>query len=294
MAHQVPLAEPWYGRSKLSKMAAMAIEECLADISREEWRHIPLVLCVAERDRPGRFEGLDDQLFFEIQQELQMEFSEQSLVMPHGRVSVGLALMQARKLLTDQVVPHVLIAATDSLIHWPTLSAYDQEQRLLTASNSNGFIPGEGAGALLVGPEFKDRNLICTGVGTATEPAALGSDLPLRGEGLAQAIRAALLESGCAIHQFDFRIADLSGEQYYFKEATLALARIMRVTKEEFDIWHPAECIGESGAVAGLASVAIALNAWEKEYANGPNILCHAANDAGQRAAILLQSRVLL
>ena len=66
MAHEVPLEKPWRGLSKLARMAAMAIEECLEDIPQDTWRQIPLLLCVAEQDRPGRLAGLDDQLFIDI------------------------------------------------------------------------------------------------------------------------------------------------------------------------------------------------------------------------------------
>jgi 3-oxoacyl-[acyl-carrier-protein] synthase-1 len=107
--------------------------------------------------------------------------------------------------------------------------------------------------------------------------------------GLAQAIRAALVDAGCNMHDVDFRLSDLSGEQYYFKEAALAVSRLLRVRKEEFDLWHPASIIGESGAVAGVAMIAVAEAACRKAYAPGPALLCHMSNDAGQRAAAIFQ-----
>ena len=77
----------------------------------------------------------------------------------------------------------------------------------------------------------------------------------------------------------------------YFKEAGLALARVLRRLKEEFDIWHPAECIGEAGATAGLVVLAVAHAAAHKDYAPGNNVLAHMANDGGQRAALVLTFR---
>jgi 3-oxoacyl-[acyl-carrier-protein] synthase I len=132
---------------------------------------------------------------------------------------------------------------------------------------------------------------MCTGIGFGREAAHIDSGEPLRAEGLSLAIKAALTDAGCAMHDMDFRITDLSGEQYYFKEAALALSRTLRQRKEEFDIWHPAECIGEQGAAAGLAVVALADAACRKAFTKGPNILAHMANDAGQRAALSLQYR---
>jgi 3-oxoacyl-[acyl-carrier-protein] synthase-1 len=291
MAHQVTLEQPWRGRTKLCKMAAMAIAECLEGIPREEWARLPLLLCVAERDRPGRFEGLDDQLFLEIQEELDSRFAPESAIITHGRVSVAIALAQARKLIAEGNHPLVLIAATDSMLSWPTLSVYEREDRLLTPRNSNGFMPGEGAGALLVGPPEGKGELVCAGVGFAMEAAHIDSGEPLRAEGLSTAIKDALAEAGCGLHDLDYRITDVSGEQYYFKEAALALSRVLRQRKEDFGLWHAAECIGDAGAVAGVAAIAVAGAAGRKAYAPGPGVLAHLANDAGQRAAAILRFR---
>jgi 3-oxoacyl-[acyl-carrier-protein] synthase-1 len=291
MAHAVPLEHPWSGRTKLKKLAALAIGECLAEIPRNDWPRIPMVLCVAERDRPGRIEGLDNDLFDEICRELGGQFSEHSLVVPQGRVSASIALMHARRLFAENQIEFALIAATDSLLTWPTLSVYERAERLLTSVNSNGFMPGEGAGALLIGLHGRRPGLVCTGLGFADEPATIDSELPLRGEGLARAIRSALTDAGCEMHDLDFRIGDLSGEQYYFKEASLAVSRILRVRKEELSLWHQAECIGECGAASGVASIVVANAACIKGYAPGPSVLCHSANDSGQRAATVLQYR---
>jgi 3-oxoacyl-[acyl-carrier-protein] synthase-1 len=293
MAHQVALEQPWRGLTKLAKMAALAIDEALQNVARADWDQLPLLLCVAEAERPGRTEGLDDKLFGMIQDELGVSFATQSGIVPHGRVGVAVALAQARALIVKSAVPRVLVAATDSLLTWPTLSHYERQDRLLIERNSNGFMPGEGAGALLVGAaEGRAGELVCTGIGFGREAAHIDSGEPLRGDGLAQAFKTGLGEAGCQMHHMDFRITDLSGEQYYFKEAALALSRTMRNLKAEFDIWHPAECTGEMGAASGIAVIATAREAYGKDYAKGPNVLAHWANDAGQRAAVAIQHRV--
>jgi 3-oxoacyl-[acyl-carrier-protein] synthase-1 len=287
MAHQVPLEQPWRGITKLAKMAVMAIEEALDDVPKNEWVELPLILCVAEAERPGRLQGLDDRLFQQIEAEIGVRFAANSAVVAHGRVGVAVALAQARKLMDTPKVPGVLLAATDSLLTWPTLSHYEQRDRLLTPRNSNGFMPGEAAGALLLGKSTGRRDeLLCTGIGFGTETAHIDSEAPLRAEGLSQAIKAALADAGCQMHDMDFRITDNSGEQYYFKESALALSRTLRQRKEEFDIWHPAECSGEVGAASGATIIAAAEAVYGKRHSKGPNVLVHMANDAGQRAAL--------
>jgi 3-oxoacyl-[acyl-carrier-protein] synthase-1 len=292
MAHQVPLEQPWRGLTKLAKMAAMALREALEDVPQTEWSQLPLLLCVAENERPGRLAGLDDALFLQIQTELGIEFEARSAVITQGRVGVAVALAQARILMAQSGIQKVLIAATDSLLTWPTLSHFEQNERLLTERNSNGFMPGEAAGALLVGPPSgKGSELLCTGIGFGREPAHIDSNDPLRADGLTQAIKAALHDADCQMHDMDFRITDMAGEQYYFKEAALALSRTLRQRKASFDIWHPAECTGEIGAACGATIISTAQAACQKNYTQGPHILAHMANDAGQRSAISLQYR---
>jgi 3-oxoacyl-[acyl-carrier-protein] synthase I len=295
MAHQVTLEQPWRGLVKLTKMAAMVIEEALAEIPKKDWNEIPLLLCIAELDRPGRLLGLDDRLSLDVQGELGAQFSHLSTIIAHGRVSVAVAIAEARVLLAKGKCSRVLIAAVDSFVFWPTLTYYERADRLLSANNSNGFMPGEGAGALLVGSDSGAiGQLLCTGIGFGREIAHLESGEPLRAEGLSRAINAALADAARELHHMDFRITDISGEQYYFKEAALALSRILRQRKEEFDIWHPAECTGEQGAVAGVTAIAVADAACRKGFDKGHNIIAHMGNDAGQRTALSLQFRSMV
>jgi len=288
MSHAVPLDQPLRGRTKLAQMAAMAAEECLAGVPREDWPRIPLLLCVAEGPRPGRCEGLEGQLLSAVGKLLDDAlFAAESCVIPQGRVGVAVALLQARKFIYVGNAPAVLIVATDSLLSAATLQALEAQQRLLTARNSNGFIPGEAASAILVSRPTADACLRIAGLGFATEPASIEKEEPLRAQGLSQAIVQALADAGCAMHDLDVRITDLSGEQYYFKEAALALTRLLRKRKERFDLWHPAECIGEVGSAIGPAMLAVAEASGRKAYAPGPGMLLHAANDAGQRVAII-------
>jgi 3-oxoacyl-[acyl-carrier-protein] synthase-1 len=291
MAHQVPLAEAWRGRARLRKMLALAVEECLDGAAGIDLRAgLPMLLCVAERGSPGRLDGLDDRLFFELEEELGMRFHPGlSGVIPQGRVGAALALAQARKLLFEQGAPAVLIAAADSLLHWPTLAAHEEAGRLLAGEVSDGFLPGEAAAALLACAPDGRPALACQGLGFGAEPSAVDPARPLRADGLTMAIRAALTEAERVLHELDFRIADLSGEQVYFKEAALALARTLTGRKEAFDLWHPAESVGETGAASGAIMLAFADAACRKAYAPGNRLLLHMAADGGRRAAIVAE-----
>jgi 3-oxoacyl-[acyl-carrier-protein] synthase-1 len=286
----VPMEKSWRGTEKLSKMLALVLQECLSSDSTLSLEEIPIVFCLAEKDRPGRLVELEKRIFLETQEEIGVRFHEKSALLSQGRVGLGIALQQARGLIYGENIPRVIIAGADSLLLGQTLNAYEEQDRLLTSQNSNGFIPGEAAAAVLVGPALatNEAQLLCLGVGSGVERAAEQSELPLRADGLVQAIRDALTEAGCSLGAMDFRITDVSGGQYSFKEASLALTRLLRERKEEFDIWHPADCIGEVGAAIGVVVLVVCLAATRKAYAPGNNILCHFANEDGDRAAIIL------
>src|SRR5215472_5371001 len=265
---QVPLEQPWRGLPKLVHMAAPAIRECLAHVGKVRPEMIPLLLCVAEKERPGRLAGLDDQLFHDIETEFGVRFHSSSGVIARGRVAGALALAEARRLIYEQRIPFCIIAGTDSYLVAATLDAYQRADRLLTSQNSNGFIPGEAGAAVLVGPpgQTREPKLLLVGFGIGEEKATIDSEEALRADGLVGAFRAAFAEAGRTIDDLDFRLTDSNGEQYWFKEAALAMTRTLRARKERFQIWHPADCIGETGAAIGPCTLGVGLAAARKRY----------------------------
>ncbi|NVN91646.1 MAG: hypothetical protein HXX11_13725 [Desulfuromonadales bacterium] len=288
----VPLELPWRGIPKLLKMLAMVLAECIACAPALSLEKVPVLLCLAEEGRPGRLADLDNQVFVGVQEELGITFHRRSGIISQGRAGVVTALRQARELIYGERIPSVIVAGVDSLLTGPTLKVYEDGERLLTSKNSNGFIPGEAAAAVLVHPVMSvNTGLLCTGLGFGTEAAVVeANDTPLRADGLVTAIRSALSEAGCELGATDFRITDVSGEQYYFKEAALALTRILRQRKEEYDMWHPADCIGEVGAAIGPVILTVMLAAMRKGYSPGSCVLGHLSNDNGSRAAMILQN----
>lgn len=285
---EVPWPEPCNGTAKLGRMLSAVVEESFAAHPALSPQDTPIIVCIAERERPGRPSNLKQAIVDALASEL--PWHPESKVVSQGRVGGVVALREARELVYGGRHPAVVVAAVDSYLSGPTLSAYEEAGRLLTPANSNGFIPGEAAAAVVVKRPVADaeRQLIALGLGFGVEPATVESDRPLRADGLVEAIRNALRDGGTTIDSLDFRISDVSGEQYGFKEAALALARLLRIRKAEFDIWHPADCIGEVGAAAGVAALNVLWAAARKGYLKGAGILSHFGNDDGKRAAAVL------
>lgn len=289
MGCEVPMEQPWQGKTKLIKMAAAAIRECLDGNKQIDPKATPLLLCLSGQERKGRVIEDDNQFFLNLLEELGLEFHEKSQIIARDRVSVAVALTHARQLIQELKVKHVMIAATDSLLVAPTLAHFEDNERLLTSTNSNGFIPGEAGAALVIEPVHakQEHQLICYGLGFGVEKAHVDSEEPLRADGLTAAIKESLTDAGCRESILEFKITDISGEQYYFKEASIAFSRIDRTKREEFDIWHPVECVGAVGATIGCVMIGVLKAACEKDYSKGNYIVAHLGNDDGKRSSLI-------
>ncbi len=288
---QVPVEGPIYGIPRLARLLNSTLHEVLDQITEVNPVKIPLLLVIAETARPGRLAGLDQYLLDETCGPENLCFHPSSRLFPDGRVGGAKALRYARDLPQDKTITHALIAGADTYLVAPTLLHLEDEHRLLTPDCTNGFLPGEATSCVVVTRDDGAEGLVCQGLGFGNEPAPISSPQPLRAEGLAASIASAMTEAGQSWEDVDYRITDISGEHYGFKEAALAPARSMRILKETFDFWHPADCIGEVGAAVLPTMLAVALHAARNGYAPGAGVLAHLSNDDGQRAAILLHYR---
>jgi 3-oxoacyl-[acyl-carrier-protein] synthase-1 len=289
-AGKVPLRQWWVGLGKLADLAAPAIQECLTAAKPVAPQDIPVLLGVAPPDRPFRFAGLDGEILAEIERRLDFRLHPASRIIPRDHVAIVVALREAGQLIANKRAPCVIVAAVDSLLQHDLKNYYLSKRRLLTPNNSNGFSLGEAGSAVLVVPVAAnaDEELQILGMGLAREKATIESEEPLRADGLVQAIREAFREGGVTYEDLHYRITDLNGEHYKFKEMTLAMMRFPRKPKPKlFDLWHPIEYLGDVGAAIGPIVLGVALHASQKGYAIGPIVLCTFGNDDGERAALV-------
>jgi 3-oxoacyl-[acyl-carrier-protein] synthase-1 len=164
---------------------------------------------------------------------------------------------------------------------------------LLGEEHSNGFIPGEAACAVLLSSTIgRAPEVVIAGIGVAEEAATIGNDdLVMKGVGLTNAINQASKDAGIAIHETAFRVASVSGEDYFFTETALAHYRTLKKKLPTHPLWHPADCVGEVGAAIGGIMTIMAYYALIKGYAQGNTALCHISNDNPRRGAFIIQYR---
>ena len=290
----VPLPRNWIGTKRLAHLAAAAICEIFEKVPDAEGR-TSLILCLAEPDRPGRLPPDVTAFLRQVGEIAQLPAHARARIVAHGRPSGFVALAQARRLF-ERGEEYVMIVGVDSYLTTLSIAHYLAEERLLTPANHNGFIPGEAAAAILCSARHPGR-LVLTGLGLAREEAHIynrkgedGLDLPLRGDGMTRAYKAALEEAGVTLAGVEYRISDLIGDAFFFRQTALAHMRLERGRTEFQDLWSPGEGLGNIGAAVAPLMLGWALAAVKKDYCPGSPLLIEASGDDGACGATVLQT----
>jgi 3-oxoacyl-[acyl-carrier-protein] synthase-1 len=105
---------------------------------------------------------------------------------------------------------------------------------------------------------------------------------------MTRAYAAAMEEANVDLAHVEYRISDLIGEQYWFKQTALAGLRLERGRHEFQDLWSPGENVGNIGAAVVPLMLGMALTAAEKRYAMGSPVLIEASGDDGACGAAVL------
>lgn len=288
----VPLPRNWIGIRRIAQLAAAAIFEVFRKAPETE-TGATIILCLPEESRPGQPVPDAGALARQVGEITGFSAGAKVHLIRHGRPSGMVALARARKLVSEGEAAHVLIVGVDSYLTSASIAHYLDAERLLVPGNANGFIAGEAAAAILCSAGQGPLRL--TGLGLAREEAYLyngkgedGTHQPLRGDGMTLAYRTALDESATDLAHVEYRIADLPGDQYFFKQSTLASLRLERGRTAFQDLWSPGESLGNIGAATVPVMLGMALAATEKGYAPGSPVLIEASGDDGACGAAVL------
>ena len=138
-------------KDRLLEMLVMALADCLGDDPSISTLEIPLLVGLAEENRPGGGASLADTVVAEMQTTLGRKFRpNRSGAIPKGHTSGFEALRIAREWLRNSDIPGCLVCGVDSYVNANSLLWLDQHWRLKTPANQHGLIPGEAAAAVLV------------------------------------------------------------------------------------------------------------------------------------------------
>jgi len=274
-------------------LLASCLQELTADWQVDRIAESGWFFGLSEPGRVGRPARIDRWLVPELERRLGWSLPPNRVwIVQAGRTSVLRAVAAARKLLAERAVRRCVIAGVESDVDETSVAELYKTRRLKTTENPDGLYPGEAAAAveILSSPSGSAADVRITGLGFGMEPHPIGAVQPCRADGLTAAVRSALAEARLDFADLDGRISDVTGEQYYFREAGLVVSRLLRQHKDGFPLWHSADAIGDVGAAVGAVLLGVAATALQKGYAPGPNLICQTGADSGTRAVAIVQA----
>lgn len=282
------------GHERLADLLDMATEECLymADARTPLPERLTCILLCPEQ-RSSYHSGLATACLQRVLARYQQDAKPYYAHIGGEATDSASALSLAAQLISKQHASHVLLLSLDSWLNTPDVALALRQDRLLTEDQPSGFIPGEAAVALLLGPVPAERGnhspgLHIIGSALAQEPVTLLSRQPCYGKGLAAAIDAALARAAVQPHEIALRLADLAGEEYFFEESSYAWSRLLR---SDFPADHQfiqtANCLGHIGAAFGPLMLAYAWHLSRIGRAPGANALIQLTTPDQARAALV-------
>ena len=153
-----------------------------------------------------------------------------------------------------------------------------------------GLFRVRAANAILLRKEKTTDRVLISGIGTGNEACEIGNEeLILRGQGLADAINQASQEAKVEIHETACRVASITGEDYFFSEASLAHIKTLKKLLPKHQLLHTTQKYRRSRSCYSWFDNGNELLWFNKRYLNGDKIICQISNDNSQRGAFIMQ-----
>ena len=294
-------AVPWLdvclsGADRLEALLFPAIEQALASLDEKQAGSMRMAISVG---LPSARRGLAADCSAAVVRSLRERFGNVLTAVasfPIDHPSGLWALEAAAKKLAQGSLDACVVAGVDSYIEPDTLEWLEEVDQLHGAgplNNAWGFIPGEGAGAILLVRDEVVRRLRLKslarmlGIGLAVEPKRPQSGAVCIGEGLTSAFRGALAALPDGVKVSDV-YCDMNGEPYRADEFGFAALRTSEYFQSASDFVAPADCWGDVAAAGVPLHLMLASIAGAKGYARGRLALVWSSGASGERSAALL------
>lgn len=293
------LAPDLSGALRFEALLLPAIEQALAPVQGGVFGHLRIALALGlPVERPGVPAGLAVDMLRAAAKRFGKGFGA-AATFANGHCAGALALDAAWRKVAQGELDVCVVAGVDSWIDpealdW--LESCDQLHGAGPLNNAWGFVPGEGAGAVLIARSEVTARLGLTPVarvlrvGIGFERHRIKSDDVCIGEGLTVALRAAMAGLPNTLDVTDI-YCDMNGEPYRADEYGFACLRMDKRLAAASDFTAPADCWGDVGAASTPLHLALASIAGFKGYANGDCALAWSSSESGERTAIVLATR---
>jgi 3-oxoacyl-[acyl-carrier-protein] synthase-1 len=185
------------------------------------------------------------------------------------------------------------VGGVDSWLDPASLAWLERQGRLAGEGRRGHVYPGEAAALLALGTKQVARRLglpplaEVAGVGLATEPRRVGSEQEVLGEGLTEAIQAAMTTSRGPVEEV---YGDLDGQRYRSEEWGFAQLRAHAMFRTKAPCHAFAGGWGDCGAAVGALHCIQAVHAWQRGHSRSSSVMVWGSSEGGQRAAVLLRA----
>lgn len=201
-----------------------------------------------------------------------------SAIIPKGRASGILAIETACELLRDNISHYVIVGGIDTFWDEALLTDMEKEGRISSSLNMDGFIPGEGAGFLLLSTidVAKEGGFEILGtiesIGLGFERGHRHSQDPYLAEGLTDAFQNLFSNtSDNSVTKTVF--AGFNGESFDAKQWGVAYIRNKERFANDMRIEHPADCIGDTGAAMAPIMISLAIIGMQEGHYESPSMV---------------------
>ena len=281
-------------QTRMLRLAAPALREVLIEVPRSD--QVPLILGTPEA-LPGRPDPAGEKFLEHLATQSGMKFNvPQSQVYPYGRAAGFMALKEGIECLQTGKAKYVVVGAVDTYLDLYLLGTLDMEGRILAEGVMDGFVPGEGAGFLLLSANANDSSdkepiAFIAGVTTGVEKGHRYSDEVYRGDGLASTVQELFTTVPTLAEKVRTVFAGFNGENFWAKEWGVTYLRSKDQFDDKFRMEHPVDCFGDPGAALGPLMLGLGVIGAQKGYLNGP-CLVWCSSDRQERGAAIIQKSV--
>jgi 3-oxoacyl-[acyl-carrier-protein] synthase-1 len=284
---------------RMATLAATALVECLGGRSRAVPERLPTFLGLPENKggAPVRPDALVQALTEAAVPHGGLQFLPESLY-AGGRAAFFQALAGAAAYLHSGRADTVLVGAVDSFCDEASLEYLLDQNRLLGPDSSDGLIPGEGAGFVLLGRSGPNRlggsdpPVRVLGCALAREPHHFLQSEPNLAEGLTKVFRQLRKHPATGTRRVDYLLSCQTGETFWAQEFVKAYLRNEPLFPEPLAAALIAETLGDVGASSGVLQLGVALYTIRnprRQPERPMRVLIYGCSDDGQIGACIVE-----
>ena len=223
-----------------------------------------------------------------ISQQSGIEFNNNNnQLIAGGRTGAISALYNAMSYMESAHSELTIVGGVDTYLDLRLLRTLDDDDRILADGIMDAFVPGEGAGFLLLSSKPVDfqgsgKQIKIYPPGISIETGHRYSEQPYKGDGLAQAFKLALTSSN--LGPIKTLYSSLNGENFSAKELGVATTRNSNKIDNDCKIMHSADCFGDIGAAYFPVSTGLIAMGLLNHYLDSP-VINYASSETEYRGA---------